>query len=116
MNRSDKKEGSSFVGAKKQAIFRLCVSDEWCQQSPSEDDTGGEQMKSTATAVSTIVALACFGALYVGGKTVISVDDVQSIRVDLDLSYVARRVDERFLSVAIDASLIAEEKFMNLLK
>lgn len=73
-------------------------------------------MKSTATAVSTIVALACFGALYAGGKTVISVDDVQSIRVDLDLSHVARRVDERFLSVAIDASLIAEEKFMNLLK
>ncbi|XP_016361570.1 heparanase-like [Sinocyclocheilus anshuiensis] len=74
-----------------------------------------EQMKSAATAVSTIVALALFGALYVGAKTVISVDDVQSIRVDLDLSHVARRVDERFLSVAIDASLIAEERFMNLL-
>uniref|UniRef100_A0A671M7V9 Heparanase n=1 Tax=Sinocyclocheilus anshuiensis TaxID=1608454 RepID=A0A671M7V9_9TELE len=72
-------------------------------------------MKSAATAVSTIVALALFGALYVGAKTVISVDDVQSIRVDLDLSHVARRVDERFLSVAIDASLIAEERFMNLL-
>lgn len=72
-------------------------------------------MKSTATAVSTIVALACFGTLYVG-ETVISVNDAQSIRVDLDLSRVARRVDERFLSVAIDASIIAEEKFMNLLK
>ncbi|XP_042567373.1 heparanase-like [Cyprinus carpio] len=73
-------------------------------------------MKSAATASFTIVALALFGALYVGAKTVISVDDVQSIRVDLDLSHVARRVDERFLSVAIDASLITEEKFMNLLK
>ncbi|XP_052392224.1 heparanase-like [Carassius gibelio] len=72
-------------------------------------------MKSAATPGSTIVALAFFGALYVGAKTVISVDDVQSVRVDLDLSHVARRVDERFLSVAIDASLIAEEKFMNLL-
>uniref|UniRef100_A0A672NV19 Heparanase n=1 Tax=Sinocyclocheilus grahami TaxID=75366 RepID=A0A672NV19_SINGR len=72
-------------------------------------------MKSAATAFSTIVALALFCALYVGAKTVISVDDVQSIRVDLDLSHVARRVDERFLSVAIDASLIAEERFMNLL-
>uniref|UniRef100_A0A8C1BLJ9 Heparanase n=1 Tax=Cyprinus carpio carpio TaxID=630221 RepID=A0A8C1BLJ9_CYPCA len=72
-------------------------------------------MKSAATASFTIVALALFGALYVGAKTVISVDDVQSIRVDLDLSHVARRVDERFLSVAIDASLITEEKFMNLL-
>ncbi|XP_059397821.1 heparanase-like [Carassius carassius] len=72
-------------------------------------------MKSAATAGSTIVALAFFGALYVGAKTVISVDDVQSVRLDLDLSHVARRVDERFLSVAIDASLIAEEKFMNLL-
>lgn len=46
----------------------------------------------------------------------IPVEDVQSIHVDLDLSNVVRRVDERFLSVAIDASLIAEEKFMNLLK
>ncbi|XP_026090616.1 heparanase-like [Carassius auratus] len=72
-------------------------------------------MKSATTAGSTIVALAFFGALYVGAKTVISVDDVQSVRVDLVLSHVARRVDERFLSVAIDASLIAEEKFMNLL-
>uniref|UniRef100_A0A673NA33 Heparanase n=1 Tax=Sinocyclocheilus rhinocerous TaxID=307959 RepID=A0A673NA33_9TELE len=74
-------------------------------------------MKSAATAVSTIVALALFGSLWVGAKTVISVDDVQSIpiRVDLDLFRVARRVDERFLSVAIDASLLAQEKFMNLL-
>ncbi|KAL0162894.1 hypothetical protein M9458_042290, partial [Cirrhinus mrigala] len=72
-------------------------------------------MKSAATAVSTIVALVLFGSLCVGAKTVISVNDVQSVRVDLDLSNVVRRVDERFLSVAIDASLITEEKFMNLL-
>ncbi|XP_048022290.1 heparanase [Megalobrama amblycephala] len=72
-------------------------------------------MKSAATAVSTIVALVLFRALCGDAKTVISVDDVQSVRVDLDLSNVARKVDERFLSVAIDASLIAEEKFMNLL-
>lgn len=73
-------------------------------------------MKSAATAVSTIVALVLFCASFGDAKTVISVDDVQSIRVDLDLSNVARKVDERFLSVAIDASLITEEKFMNLLK
>ncbi|XP_050949842.1 heparanase [Labeo rohita] len=72
-------------------------------------------MKSAGTAVSRIVALVLFGSLCVGAKTVISVNNVQSVRVDLDLSNVARRVDERFLSVAIDASLIAEEKFMNLL-
>uniref|UniRef100_A0A672RIT5 Uncharacterized protein n=1 Tax=Sinocyclocheilus grahami TaxID=75366 RepID=A0A672RIT5_SINGR len=65
-----------------------------------------EQMKSAATAVSTFVALALFGSLCVGAKTVISVDDVQSIRVDLDLFRVARRVDERFLSVAIDAKVM----------
>lgn len=72
-------------------------------------------MKSASTAVSTIVALVLFRALCAETKTVISVEDDQSIRVDLDLSNVVRRVDERFLSVAIDASLIAEEKFMNLL-
>uniref|UniRef100_A0A8C2AHD7 Heparanase n=1 Tax=Cyprinus carpio TaxID=7962 RepID=A0A8C2AHD7_CYPCA len=74
-----------------------------------------EQMESAPTAVSTIVALALFGSLCVGAKTVISVDDVQSVRVELDLSRVVRQVDERFLSVAIDASLITKEKFMNLL-
>lgn len=75
-----------------------------------------EQMESAPTAVSTIVALALFGSLCVGAKTVISVDDVQSVRVELDMSRVVRQVDERFLSVAIDASLITKEKFMNLLK
>ena len=42
---------------------------------------------------------------------------VRSLEVDLsvDLSRVVREVDERFLSVAIDASLVAEEKFMYLL-
>lgn len=58
-----------------------------------------------------------FDAFYVEAKTVISVDDVgQSVYVGVDLSRVARRVDERFLSVAIDASLLTEEKFVNLLK
>ncbi|KAG7321072.1 hypothetical protein KOW79_015487 [Hemibagrus wyckioides] len=40
---------------------------------------------------------------------------LNSLNVDMDLSHVARRVDERFLSVTIDASLMAEEKFMYLL-
>ncbi|KAK3524187.1 hypothetical protein QTP70_021870, partial [Hemibagrus guttatus] len=40
---------------------------------------------------------------------------LKSVNVDMDLSHVARRVDERFLSVTIDASLMAEEKFMYLL-
>ncbi|KAJ8393977.1 hypothetical protein AAFF_G00055100, partial [Aldrovandia affinis] len=35
--------------------------------------------------------------------------------INLDLFRVLRRVNERFLSVAIDASLVAEEKFMSLL-
>ncbi|NP_001038470.1 heparanase precursor [Danio rerio] len=73
-------------------------------------------MKSAATALSTIFALLLFDPVYLEAKTVISVDDVgQFVRVDVDLSRVARRVDERFLSVAIDASLLTEEKFMNLL-
>jgi len=72
-------------------------------------------MKSAFTAVSTIVALVLLRALCAEVKIGISVEDVQ-IRVDLDMSNLVRRVDERFLSVAIDASLIAEEKFMNLLK
>ncbi|KAF5903707.1 helicase POLQ-like, partial [Clarias magur] len=37
------------------------------------------------------------------------------VDVDMDLSRVDRRVDERFLSVTLDASLVAEEKFMYLL-
>ncbi|XP_056303112.1 heparanase isoform X1 [Danio aesculapii] len=74
-------------------------------------------MKSAATALSRITfALLLFDAFYLEAKTVISVDDVgHFVRVDVDLSRVARRVDERFLSVAIDASLLTEEKFMNLL-
>lgn len=40
---------------------------------------------------------------------------LKSVNVAMDLSGVARRVDERFLSVTIDASLMAEEKFMYLL-
>ncbi|XP_060791942.1 heparanase isoform X2 [Neoarius graeffei] len=40
---------------------------------------------------------------------------LKSVNIDLELSRVARRVDERFLSVTIDASLIAKEKFMYLL-
>lgn len=39
----------------------------------------------------------------------------ESVRVDVDLDRVIHRVNERFLSVAIDASLVAEEKFMYLL-
>lgn len=39
----------------------------------------------------------------------------ESERLDVDLDRVAKRVNERFLSVAIDASLVAEEKFMYLL-
>ncbi|XP_041915110.1 heparanase isoform X2 [Alosa sapidissima] len=41
--------------------------------------------------------------------------DVEAVHVDVDLNRVAKRVNERFLSVAIDASLVAEEKFMYLL-
>ncbi|XP_055035360.2 heparanase [Misgurnus anguillicaudatus] len=65
-------------------------------------------------AISSLVAFVVFSALCVGGYKVKSIDD-EAIRVNLDLSHVSRVVNERFLSVAIDASLIAEEKFMNLL-
>lgn len=65
-------------------------------------------------AISSLVAFVVFSALCVAGYTVKSIDD-EAVRVNLDLSHVSRVVNERFLSVAIDASLIAEEKFMNLL-
>lgn len=39
----------------------------------------------------------------------------ESVRLEVDLRRVVKRVDERYLSVAIDASLVAEEKFMYLL-
>ncbi|XP_053505449.1 heparanase [Ictalurus furcatus] len=48
-------------------------------------------------------------------QCLVSAGDLKSVNVDVDLSRVARRVDERFLSVTIDASLMAEEKFMYLL-
>lgn len=41
--------------------------------------------------------------------------DVPDRAVFVDLSAVIRRVDERFLSVTIDASLATDEKFMYLL-
>ncbi|XP_053335197.1 heparanase [Clarias gariepinus] len=45
----------------------------------------------------------------------VSAGVLKLVDVDMDLSRVDRRVDERFLSVTIDASLVAEEKFMYLL-
>ncbi|KAM7368582.1 hypothetical protein PAMP_012907 [Pampus punctatissimus] len=49
------------------------------------------------------------------GTTVPGVSDI-SVYVCADLSAVIRRVDPRFLSVTLDASLAAEEKFMFLLQ
>lgn len=71
--------------------------------------------------LASVSAIVAFVVVFrVGGNTVISIDDDdgggQPIRVDLDLSRVVRVVNERFLSVAIDASLMSDEKFMNLLK
>lgn len=40
---------------------------------------------------------------------------VNVVNLNVDLSRVLRRVSERYLSVAIDASLMAKEKFMYLL-
>ncbi|XP_066501318.1 heparanase isoform X2 [Hoplias malabaricus] len=42
-------------------------------------------------------------------------DGFESVNLELDVTRVDRRVDERFLSVAIDASLMSEPKFMSLL-
>ncbi|XP_068561470.1 heparanase isoform X1 [Cebidichthys violaceus] len=49
------------------------------------------------------------------GVQLIRDPDRNSSAVELDLSAVIRRVDRRFLSVTIDASLSSEEKFMSLL-
>lgn len=38
------------------------------------------------------------------------------VRLDADLSAASHRVDPRFLSVTIDASLASEERFMSLLR
>lgn len=74
-------------------------------------------MKFSASFSSIVAFVVLFCVSRVGGKTVISIydDDGQPVRVDLDLAHVVRVVNERFLSVAIDASLMSEEKFMNLL-
>ncbi|XP_057216823.1 heparanase [Triplophysa rosa] len=75
-------------------------------------------MKHLASVSAIVVFVVLFRVLRVGGKTVTSIDDDdggQPIHVDLDLSRVVRVVSERFLSVAIDASLMSDEKFMNLL-
>lgn len=76
-----------------------------------------------SVSVFSIVAFVVFCVSCVCGNTVISFyddedddDDGQPVRVDLDVSHVVRVVNERFLSVAIDASLMSDEKFMNLLK
>lgn len=45
-----------------------------------------------------------------GGNTV-----TEPVHLNVDFSRVLKRVNERYLSVAIDASLVAEEKFMYLL-
>lgn len=78
-------------------------------------------MKHLESVSAIVVFVVLFCVFRVGGKTVTSIDDDddgggQPIRVDLDLSHVVRVVSDRFLSVAIDASLMSEEKFMNLLK
>ncbi|XP_055722588.1 heparanase-like isoform X5 [Salvelinus fontinalis] len=54
---------------------------------------------------------------YVGTSVRSARDEVnfESVNLNVDLSRVLKRVNERFLSVAIDASLVAEEKFMYLL-
>ncbi|CAB1352930.1 unnamed protein product [Coregonus sp. 'balchen'] len=54
---------------------------------------------------------------YVGASVRSARDEVnlESVNLNVDLSRVLKRVNERFLSVAIDASLVAEEKFMYLL-
>lgn len=48
-------------------------------------------------------------------KSPVNHTDLVDVVVNVDLSGVLRTVDERFLSVAVDASLAAEEKFMYLL-
>lgn len=40
---------------------------------------------------------------------------LEPVNLDVDTGRVVKRVNERFLSVAIDASLVAEEKFVYLL-
>ncbi|XP_026995857.1 heparanase [Tachysurus fulvidraco] len=62
------------------------------------------------------VAFAHFVTFSVLLKTfLVSAVVLNSVNVEIDLSRLARKVDERFLSVTIDASLVAEEKFMFLL-
>ncbi|GAA6101685.1 heparanase [Tachysurus ichikawai] len=62
------------------------------------------------------VAFAHFVTFSVLFKTfIVSAVVLNSVNVEIDISRLARKVDERFLSVTIDASLVAEEKFMFLL-
>lgn len=63
-----------------------------------------------------LLSLLCYQAKGVHIKNLNqSSSDVPDRSVFVDLSAVIRRVDERFLSVTIDASLATDEKFMYLL-
>lgn len=68
-----------------------------------------------------ILAFVMISMLSYGYYVVASVEparyewDFESVNLNVDLSRILKKVNGRFLSVAIDASLVAEEKFMYLL-
>ncbi|KAK2827373.1 hypothetical protein Q7C36_018299 [Tachysurus vachellii] len=73
-------------------------------------------MMRNSGSVNRFAAFAHFVTFSVLFKTfLVSAVVLNSVNVEIDLSRLARKVDERFLSVTIDASLVAEEKFMFLL-
>lgn len=64
------------------------------------------------------IGLGAFCQGYLGSQTTVFTNDetdLVSLGLNVDFSRVLKRVNKRFLSVSIDASLVAEEKFMYLL-
>ncbi|XP_010875572.2 heparanase isoform X1 [Esox lucius] len=72
-------------------------------------------MMSGLSILSLVIFIVSHG-YYVGASVSSSPEaDFHSVILNVDLSGVFKRVNERFLSVAIDASIVAEEKFIYLL-
>ena len=73
-------------------------------------------MRSVFTIIIFGVTALCHGC-FVGGFSEFVKEETEfvSLGLKVDFSRVLKRVNKRFLSVSIDASLVAEEKFMYLL-
>ncbi|KAL6469756.1 hypothetical protein MHYP_G00208750 [Metynnis hypsauchen] len=78
---------------------------------------GQPRLRSSAGAFAPFHLFAAFFFYTLQAEAVPALVEIgfESVNLDLDVSRVDKKVNERFLSVAIDADLMAQEKFMYLL-